>query len=134
MEMNVSEILDRWSICKLKVERIGDSAKLEFDVLDKELKKLEEKHQWINWQMVKKYMYDVNDFIWQLEAGLKSGKESLKNPVYILDKENEDALIKIGTATLIIRNFNHLRVSYKNFITKLVGEGFQDMKKEHCSE
>lgn len=79
-------------------------------------------------------MYSINDFIWQLEAGLKGGKEELRNPHYILDRENRDTLAKIGTTTILIRNFNHLRVGLKNIINIMTKTGFQDIKKAHLSE
>ena len=134
MITNIAEILDRWSICKLKVERIGKSAEPEFLELDAELKIAEKKYPNLDWKAIEKYIYDCNDFIWQCEAGMKSGKEKLTNPNYVFDRENYDALVRLGTATVIIRNFNHLRVNFKNFINKLVGEGFSDIKKNHLSE
>ena len=69
-------------------------------------------------------MYSINDFIWQLEAGLKGGKEELKNPHYILSSQNKDTLARIGTSTILIRNFNHLRVGFKNIINILTKSGF----------
>ena len=79
-------------------------------------------------------IHDINDFIWQLESGLKSGKEELKDITYLFSEENRDALAKIGMATILIRNYNHLRVKLKNYINTLVHEGFQDVKQNHLSE
>lgn len=135
MERDVGDILDRWSIAKLKAERIGnDENEKERDAFDKEMKHIGDRYADYDWQQISKLMYDINDFIWQLEAGLKSGKESLQNPHYILDKSNKDALANIGTTTILIRNFNHLRVGFKNIINRLVGTGFQDIKRNHLSE
>ena len=136
--MSIAEMLDRWSICKLKVERIGDAAKQEFDELDCELVREEarilKKNPKINFHNMKNYLYAVNDAIWQCEAGIKSGKEKIPNPTYIFDNVNQETLARIGTTTIIIRNFNELRVKYKNFINQLIGEGYQDIKKNHASE
>ena len=135
MERDVGDILDRWSIAKLKAERIGNDENIkERDAFDKEMKRIGDRYADFDWQQISKLMYDINDFIWQLEAGLKSGKESLQNPHYILDKSNKDALANIGTTTILIRNFNHLRVGFKNIINTLVGTGFQDIKMNHLSE
>lgn len=138
MKMNIAEILDRWSICKLKLERIGEVARKEFTELDSALLEEEkiilEKYPNFPIKQMKDYLYSVNDAIWQCEAGLKSGKEKLVNPSYLFDQANNDALIRIGTATLIIRNFNELRVKYKNFIISLLQDGHADIKKNHCSE
>ena len=138
MKMSLAEILDRWTICKLKVERIGEKVRPEFEELDvallQEEKRILKTNPHFPIQQMKDYLLAVNDAIWQCEAGLKSGKEKLANPTYLFDTANNDALIKIGTATMIIRNFNELRVKYKNFINSLVGEGYCDIKKNHCSE
>jgi len=138
LKYSIAELLDRWSICKLKVERIGEVARPEFEELDSELVKEEmrilKKYPDFPIQMMKDYLYSVNDAIWVCEAGLKSGKEKIPNPTYLFDNVNQDVLAKIGTTTMIIRNFNELRVKYKNFINKLLGEGYSDIKKNHCSE
>jgi len=135
MERDVGDILDRWSIAKLKAERISNEEnKRESEAFDSEMKNVGGRFPKYDWQQISRLMYDINDFIWQLEAGLKSGKEALENPHYILDKNNKEALANIGATTILIRNFNHLRVGFKNFINKLVGTGFQDIKKNHLSE
>lgn len=140
MERDLGDIIDRYTIAKLKAERIGnDENKREYETFSKEIKK--EKYRTNILSKIKididdfvKIMYDINSFIWQLESGLKSGKEELKNNIYLLDNENKEVLSKIGLTTILIRNFNHLRVSVKNLINKMVGEGFQDIKKNHLSE
>lgn len=135
MERDVGDILDRWSISRLKDERIGNEENhKEYKAFSDEMKAIQERFMNFDWQQISKQMYDINDFIWQLEAGLKSGKESLENPFYILDKSNKDALANIGATTILIRNFNHLRVGFKNIINRLVGTGFQDIKQDHLSE
>jgi hypothetical protein len=134
MERDAGDILDRWSIAKLKAERIGTEDNLKEDrAFTEELLQLQNKYPEFDWCLFTKMMLDINDFIWQLEAGLKSGKETLKNPYYILDDINKDALAKIGTTTILIRNFNHLRINFKNIINKLTHTGFQDQKKDHLS-
>ena len=135
MKRDAGDILDRFSIAYLKSERIGNEEnKKECEAFEKELVELAEKHPNLDWVQIKDHMLSINDFIWQLEAGLKSGKEKLPNPHYIFDKSNEEVLSKIGTTTILIRNFNHLRVGFKNLINKMLGEGFQDIKKDHLSE
>ena len=134
MKRDAGDILDRWSIAKLKADRIGtEDNKKEFEAFEVAVKDLQDGYNWIQWEQLSKMMYDINDFIWQLESGLKSGKETLKNSVYLLDEVNNPVLAKIGLTTILIRNFNHLRVSLKNIINKMMGEGFQDTKKEHLS-
>ena len=135
MERDIGDILDRWSISFLKKERIGsEESKKEFEAFTVALAEIRIKCPQFDWEQLSKFMKDINDFIWILESGLRSGKEKLNNPFYIMDTENNDTLAKIGLTSMIIRNFNHLRVSYKNIINKLVGTGFQDQKKDHLSE
>ena len=135
MQRDVGDVLDRWSISRLKSERIGNDENMkEYEAFSQEMKMIGERFPEYDWQQISKQMYDINDFIWQLESGLKSGKEALANPTYILDQSNKEALANIGATTILIRNFNHLRVGFKNIINRLVGTGFQDIKSDHLSE
>jgi hypothetical protein len=134
VERDIGDILDRWSIAKLKSERIGTEENgKEYEAICTEMKHIGERYPEFDWQQISKYMYDINDNIWVLESGLKSGKESLTNPHYILDKANKESLANIGATTILIRNFNHLRVGFKNMINRLLGTGWQDIKKDHLS-
>ena len=134
-ERDCGDIIDRWSIAKLKAERIGtDENKKELEAFDVEVAELKNKHKNMEWQKILDLILSINDNIWQLESGLKSGKEELKNPCYIFDKDNKEALSNIGAATILIRNFNNLRVQFKNLINAMVNEGFQDAKVNHLSE
>ena len=135
MRRDAGDIIDRYSIAKLKHERIGTKDnKREHDSFVLEFNELCKTYPTYDWNQFFHMMLNINDFIWQLESGLKSGKEKLKNSNYLFDEKNNDALAKIGTSTILIRNFNSLRVSLKNIINKLVGEGFMDIKKNHLSE
>lgn len=134
MQRDLGDILDRMSIAELKSKRIGNAEQLKeyssFLESYNELKKEYSKFSLDSWY---KLMLNINDFIWQLESGLKSGKEELANPTYLLDRRNVSALSNIGVTSLLIRNFNSIRISFKNIINELVGEGFQDIKQDHCS-
>lgn len=137
MERDIGDILDRLTIAKLKSERIGtEENKREYEAFKEEIE-LRKIDPSIKYNLLVEFgsiLYDVNNFIWLLESGLKSGKETLENPHYILDEKNKEALSKIGATTILIRNFNHLRVKIKNLINKISGEGFEDIKKDHLSE
>lgn len=135
MLRDVGDILDRWSISRLKYERIGTNEnKKEYHAFNEALIEIKKEYSKLPWTIICEQMYSINDFIWQLEAGLKGGKEELRNPHYISDKINTETLAKIGTATILIRNFNHLRVGFKNIINIFTKTGFQDIKKAHLSE
>jgi hypothetical protein len=134
MQRDLGDIFDRMSIAELKSKRIGNEEQkkeyLSFQESYQELKKEYPNFSLDNWY---KMMLNINDFIWQLESGLKSGKEELANPTYLLDRRNVNALSNIGVTSLLIRNFNSIRISFKNIINELVGQGFQDVKQDHCS-
>jgi hypothetical protein len=135
MKRDVGDILDRWSIAKLKFERIGTvHNKREFHAFEDAIKEVKKQYKKLPWGQICEMMCSINDFIWQLEAGLKGGKEELKNPHYLMDVMNTDTLAKIGTTTILIRNFNHLRVDLKNVVNTLTNTGFLDKKKDHLSE
>ena len=135
MQRDAADIIDRWSIAKLKAERIGTTEnRKEYAAFDAELEKLIKKHPQYKWTQFTKMMLDINDFIWQLEAGTKSGKERLSDPYYLFDDTNEKVLAKIGACSILLRNFNHIRIGLKNIINELTKEGFQDTKKNHISE
>lgn len=141
-ERDTGDIIDRYTIAKLKAERIGDDEhKRELQSFEHIINKIKE-NIFVDSRQGKpvfhidsyiKMMYDINDFIWQLEAGLKGGKEELVDPYYILHDKNEKVLAKIGVTAILNRHFNHLRISLKNIINEQLGEGFQDKKKDHVS-
>jgi hypothetical protein len=134
MERDVGDILDRWSIAKLKKNRIGNEENIkEFAAFSSALEELRTKYQQYDWEQFCDIIWTINNYIWQLEAGLKGGKDDLPDPHYILDPKNEKVLTKIGLLSICIRNFNSLRVKFKNIVNKLTNTGFQDEKRYHLS-
>jgi hypothetical protein len=124
MKRDIGDLLDRWSIAKLKSERNAHPNSLkEYLAFEKELQK-EEKRKLITIISLREcadYLYKINGFIWDLEAQLRQGE---------LDKD----LKEVGRRAILIRKFNSLRVGFKNIINKIYGDGFQDYKKNHLSE
>jgi len=119
MQRDLGDILDRMSIAELKVKRIGnEEQKKEFSSFQESYQELKKEYSNFSLDSWYKMMLNVNDFIWQLESGLKSGKEELANPTYLLDRRNINALGNIGVTSLLIRNFNLIRVSFKNIINE----------------
>ena len=134
MNRDIGDLVDRWSIAKLKAERIGHEVSIkEYGEFDEELKKILDKYENFGIIGFVELMTDINSFIWQLEAGLKGGKDGLPNQQYLGDPENKEQLAKIGETTILIRNYNHLRVKTKNLINKLANTGHQDIKQDHLS-
>ena len=129
---SIGDTLDRWSIVKLKLERIGNQFNDEFHVLEFEIIKIENNYQDFDIRQWCQMMYDINEKIWNLESGLRSGKEELKNEHYIFDAENSGVLSKIGMIAVMVRDYNRLRISFKNIVNKLTS-GYQEIKKDHLS-
>ncbi len=131
MQRDIGDILDRCSIAQLKSERIGNIFQEEYDAF---VKAKESIPTIVLSDSFYKLLYTINANIWKLEAALKGNKEELVNQNYLMDKENTDALRNIGITTVLIRDWNNVRVQVKNLINSLAGEGFQDKKHDHLSE
>lgn len=135
MQRDISDILDRCSISYLKATRIGsEDNKKEYEAFKLAVDELKKNHPQYDIEQWIKHFIKINSAIWQLESGLKSGKEELSNPIYLLDRRNTIPLANIGVTTILIREFNSLRIDFKNIINKLLGSGFQDLKRDHLSE
>jgi len=135
MQRDIGDILDRASIASLKAERIGapESVK-EWEAFQVEISDLDDKMpdydipQWLA------HLKSINSAIWKLESQLKSGKEVLPNGLWLDDPANQEALSKIGRCTILIREFNGIRVGFKNIINQITKSGYQDIKQDHLSE
>jgi hypothetical protein len=122
MERDAGDIIDRWAIAKLKAERIGaDESKKEYLWFCEGINELKKKYPLINWQAWKQNILAIHAEIWDLEGAVRQGK---------LDND----LLEVGRRAIEIRNWNKKRVTLKNEINALVGEGFQDIKQDHGSE
>ena len=121
MRVPISEILDRLSIVKLKVERIGEpQLQDEFLALSKALEDYKKegfniKENWLE------DLYDINRQIWDLESDIRRGKEK------------ELGLEEVGRRAILIRDTNKQRVAIKNKIAEETGSGFKDVKMNHGS-
>jgi hypothetical protein len=122
MEMPLPELLDRMSIVKLKIERIGEPhLKEEYEEYEKAVKEfkdrgIEIKEEWVD------ELYEFNKNIWDLEADIRQGKEE------------ELGLEEVGRRAIKIREANKKRIAVKNKITEQTGLGFKDVKVNHISE
>lgn len=129
------DILDHFSIAYLKNIRIGNEEnKKEYEAFKTATDELKKEYSQYDIEQWANYLIKINSAIWQLESGLKSGKEELSNPIYLLDRRNIIPLSNIGVSTILIREFNTLRIDFKNIINKLTHSGFQNIKKNHLSE
>jgi len=120
MEYPISEILDRYSIGVLKKERLQADNEKELTDLEVVINNYREKNcDFINEYI--KLLVDINGKIWDLESDIRKGKEG------------ELGLEEVGRRAIKIRENNKIRVSYKNKIVEVFGEGYKDVKMNHVS-
>lgn len=116
MKMSIGDIADRYSICKLKKERIEFENEKELFELEEEIKKYD------GIQFFVDKLYETNGQIWDLESDIR--------------KSNEDilGLEEVGRRAIRIREINNIRVDLKNQINSKYSEGYIDIKMNHGSE
>ena len=120
--MPLAEVLDRFVIVQLKMERVKTENKKEEynyykNVLEDYKKNgVEIKQEWID------RLYKANSQIWDLESDIRKGKEG------------ELGLEEVGRRAILIREINKVRISIKNEIVEATGSGFKDIKMNHASE
>lgn len=131
---DIGDILDRLSIAKLKVERIGNEEnKREYEYLLKGYNEVKTLNLDIPLELFLEELVRINSTIWFLESAMKSGKELLPSANYLDDPRNLSVLADIGKNSILIRNINGLRVGIKNIVNTLLNEGFMDIKSNHMS-
>ena len=121
MEMPLPEVLDRLSIVKLKVERIGEPhLQKEFEELQRAVEEFKKRGIKIKQEWIEE-LYKINSQIWDLESDIRKGKEG------------ELGLEEVGRRAIAIRGINGKRVKLKNLIAEETGIGFKDVKMNHAS-
>ena len=116
MKTSIGDIADRYSICKLKSERLSLDLSEEINQLQNEI---------LNYKDIPKYvgdLYEINGLIWDLESDIRKGNEEILG------------LEEIGRRALKIRDYNNIRVGIKNKINSMYNEGFIEVKMNHGSE
>ena len=114
--MPIGEVVDRYSICKLKLERTSIDCLSEVELLVLAMNEYKGIDVYID------QLYEINGSIWDLEGEIRQGKEG------------ELGLEEVGRRALKIRNFSGMRVSIKNKINLFYKEGFKEIKSNHASE
>lgn len=113
----IIEFIDRLAIAQVKFER----TKANMD----ELVFYQSQSQEIDLIKVKTEFMELKDIhnkIWELEAELKSGRESSL------------PLDEIGRRAIAIRDWNNKRVKLKNVIAEKLGCTVREIKQDHLSE
>jgi len=121
MKITIPELLDRLSIVRLKIERIGEAALAkEFEALQAAVDAYKQEGHTIDASWLET-LYVLNGQIWDLEFDIRRGKEG------------ELGLEEVGRRAIAIRELNKKRVTLKNTITEATGSGYKDVKMNHAS-
>lgn len=120
MKMPIGEILDRYSIAILKKERANAENQQEIEDLTKEIESYKSTHNEFVEELIGK-LIEINGKIWDLESDIRKGKEG------------ELGLEEVGRRAIKIREFNKIRIGYKNDTVEVFGEGYKDIKMNHAS-
>jgi hypothetical protein len=121
MKQPISEILDRYSISILKRERANAENEIEINDLYTEILEYKKMNDEIINDYINK-LIEINGKIWDLESDIRKGKEG------------ELGLEEVGRRAIQIREYNKVRVGYKNKIVEIFNEGYKDIKMNHVSE
>jgi len=116
MKTSIGDIVDRYSICKLKSERLGLDNTKELNDLKFEMNQYEGIDSYVD------KLYEVNGNIWNLESDIRRGNENILG------------LEEVGRRAIQIRELNNVRVSYKNEVNSKFGEGYIEVKMNHGSQ
>lgn len=116
LKISIGDILDRYSIVKLKSERTEVDCRDELLALESEIKNYDNVNEYVE------KLYIINGKIWDLEADIRQEKEALLG------------LEEVGRRAIKIRQFNGERVFTKNEVNKKFGEGFVETKVNHGSQ
>ena len=116
MKMPISEILDRYTITKLKSERTNEDVSEELRIYKEEIDnpRYDDKSKEIQSFIDK--LYEVNGQMWDTESGIRSGVADAL------------PLEEIGKLALKCRDINRVRNGIKGEIVDTFSEGFKEIK------
>ena len=114
--MPLSEILDRYTITKLKSERTNEDVSEELRIYKEEIDnpRYDDKSKEI--QSFIDRLYEVNGQMWDTESGIRSGVADAL------------PLEEIGKLALKCRDINRVRNGIKGEIVDTFSEGFKEIK------
>ena|SRR3989344_820394 len=131
MEISLPEILDRISIVRLKIERIGEpQLNEELGTYMNAMKEYIErgvniKKEWLD------ELYEINGKIWDLVFPIR---KIINSENYLELAEKAIGFEELGRQALLMESFMKIRVAVKNRISEETGSGFKDIKIDHCGE
>ena len=123
MKMPLSEIIDRYTISKLKSERTSEDVSHEVNSYSEEISQY-------NAEEVTPYvekMYEINGTLWDYETRMRKLMDSRNGTGPVVDA-NDLPLAEIGKLALLVRDLNGTRNGVKSEIVEKFSEGFKDIK------
>jgi hypothetical protein len=123
MKMPISEIIDRYTISKLKSERTSEDVSHEVNSYSEEISQY-------NAEEVTPYvekMYEINGTLWDYETRMRKLMDSRNGTGPVVDA-NDLPLAEIGKLALLVRDLNGTRNGVKSEIVEKFSEGFKDIK------
>lgn len=123
MKMPISEIIDRYTISKLKSERTSEDVSHEVNSYSEEISQY-------NAEEVTPYvekMYEINGTLWDYETRMRKLMDSRNGTGPVVDV-NDLPLAEIGKLALLVRDLNGTRNGVKSEIVEKFSEGFKDIK------
>ena len=112
MKMPISEIIDRYTITKLKTERTDEDVSDELTSYRTEIDKYKiDVEQYID------RMYDINGTLWNYETQMRKLMDSRNGTGPIVDA-NDLPLVEIGKLALLVRDLNGTRNGLKSEIVE----------------
>ena len=115
----IPEVCDRYTIAKLKLERVGSGMTPELrQEFEEQIAYYADGIDWDDGNLVEmvEQLYELNAIQWNMEGELRAG---------LL---NDADLIVIGRLALAVRDINCKRTRLKNTIQEHTGSGFHDIK------
>jgi len=116
MKIAIGDIVDRYTICRLKFERGKINNSKEISDLLTEIKKYEGLQPYID------QLYELNGKVWDLESDIRNGNEASLG------------FDEVGRRAIDLRDMNVIRVGIKNEVNSKYNEGYTEIKINHGSE
>ena len=114
MKMPISEILDRYTITKLKSERTNEDVSDELGTYNREISNLDFVERSNQIESFIKRLYEINGQLWDTEKDIRSGVDL--------------PLKEVGRLALKVRDLNCVRNEIKAEIVDAFSEGFKEIK------
>tara|TARA_Y100000758_G_scaffold275453_1_gene219818 strand:+ start:74 stop:451 length:378 start_codon:yes stop_codon:yes gene_type:complete len=113
MKMPLSEILDRYTITKLKSERTNEDVSVELSAYKSEIGNPDYAKQYSKIESFINRLYEINGELWNTEGDIRKGTEM--------------PLEDIGRLALKVRDLNCQRNGIKAEIVDAFSEGFKEI-------